>query len=254
MKRIWREDHTYKLGPNECPCAYCDLCKSYYFILYINLVRERESKFLTLVHWIISSTTEWAWVGLKILQWMKPLEPVTLGGCRWFGMAKDFITYSICLWDWSPSQADFPQLSCSLSFARGTVIIIYIGSMPYIRENPVLVHGMCTYSAVAMFSRRSSGLGTFGVLHLLPRALWPWHQHAFAVSDATWPWKIAHLALVKGGELGAVGAFGPWWRWWRSWKDRSAGRRSKKYISSFLMFTSMDHFVALFCSQFPLNS
>ena len=35
---------------------------------------------------------------------------------QWFVQfeSKDFITYSICLWDWSP-QADFPQLSCSLS-------------------------------------------------------------------------------------------------------------------------------------------
>lgn len=29
--------------------------------------------------------------------------------------AKDFITYSICLWDWSLNQKNFPQLSCSLS-------------------------------------------------------------------------------------------------------------------------------------------
>ena len=118
-----------------------------------------------------------------------------------------------------------------LVLCAGHFTILSIGSMPYIRENPhVLVHGMCMlsiFSRGTLFSRRSSGLGTFGVLHLLPRALWPWHQHAFAVSDATWPWK-----------------------------DRSAGRRrSKKYISSFThRFTSVDHFVALFCSQFPLNS
>eukprot|EP00435_Cladocopium_sp_Y103_P050600 s1559_g15.t1 len=31
---------------------------------------------------------------------------------------KDFITYSICLWDWSPSQADFPQLSCKVALER----------------------------------------------------------------------------------------------------------------------------------------
>lgn len=31
---------------------------------------------------------------------------------------QDFITYSICLWDWSPSQADFPQLSCKVALER----------------------------------------------------------------------------------------------------------------------------------------
>ena len=28
---------------------------------------------------------------------------------------QDFITYSICLWDWSPSDASFPELTCLLS-------------------------------------------------------------------------------------------------------------------------------------------